>query len=61
MIVMAIRIKLWADYGRFVGWVDARKPNNFLEYFHNFCWVSPFEPMGNTGAIMIAQPNLRLD
>jgi hypothetical protein len=46
---------------RFVGWVDARKPNNFLEYFHNVCWVSPFEPMGNTRAIMIAQPNLRLD
>jgi hypothetical protein len=33
---------------RLVGWVDARKPNNFLKYFHNFCWVSPFEPMGNT-------------
>jgi hypothetical protein len=31
-----------------VAWVDARKPNNFLEYFHNLCWVSPFEPIGNT-------------
>ena len=45
---------------RLVGWVDARKPNNFLEYFDNLGWVSPFDPIGNTCSIIIAQPNLRL-
>ena len=50
----SIRVKL-------LGWVDPRKPNNFPEYFHNLGWVSPFDPIGNTCSIMIAQSNPRLE